>query len=123
MATMNTVNRNLSATTLIGDPVKNPQGKKVGTLKDVMLDFEHSRIAYGVLDFGGVLGMGNKLFAVPAEAFTIDRDHHQLILNVDKETLKNAEGFDPNDWPDTADRIWGQRIHDFYGYTPYWERR
>ncbi len=122
MATMNTVNRNLSATTLIGDPVKNPQGEKIGDLKDVMLDFEHGRIAYGVLDFGGVLGMGKKLFAIPAEGFTIDRENHQLILNVDKETLKSAEGFDPNNWPDTADRTWGERIHSFYGYTPYWNR-
>jgi sporulation protein YlmC with PRC-barrel domain len=119
---MNTVNRNLSATTLIGDPVKNPQGEKIGDLKDVMLDFEHGRIAYGVLDFGGVLGMGKKLFAIPAEGFTIDRENHQLILNVDKETLKSAEGFDPNNWPDTADRTWGERIHSFYGYTPYWNR-
>ena len=121
--TMNTTNRNLSATTLVGDSVKNVQGEKLGNLKDVMLDFESGRIAYAVLDFGGFLNMGNKLFAIPAEAFTIDRDDHKLILNVDQETLENAEGFDQNNWPDTADRAWGQRVHDYYGYTPYWERR
>jgi uncharacterized protein YrrD len=121
-STTNTINRNLSATTLIGDTVTNQQGEKLGKLKDVMLDFDHGRIAYGVLDFGGFLNLGNKLFAVPAEAFSIDREHHRLVLTVDEETLKNAEGFDPNNWPDTADRVWGQRVHDFYGYTPYWDR-
>ena len=121
--TMNRTNTNLSATTLIGDTVKNVQGEKIGNLKDVMLDFEAGRIAYGVLDFGGFLNVGNKLFAVPAEAFTIDRENHNLVLNVDKETLKDAEGFDANDWPDTANREWGSRVHNYYGYTPYWEGR
>ncbi|HEX7021791.1 MAG TPA: PRC-barrel domain-containing protein [Trueperaceae bacterium] len=121
MAT-NMPNRNLSATTLIGDPVMNPDGEKLGTLKDIMLDFEAGRIAYGVLDFGGFMNMGDKLFAIPAEAFDIDYENHSLILNVDKDTLKNAEGFDKNNWPDTANREWGNRIHEHYGYTPYWER-
>lgn len=34
-----------------------------------MLDLEGGRIAYAVLSFGGVLGVGNKLFAVSWSAF------------------------------------------------------
>ena len=126
MAT-NTMTRNerrtLSAGTLIGDPVTNPQGEKVGDLKEIMLDVHTGRVAYGVLDFGGIAGMGNKLFAVPFERFTVDEKDHKLILDVDTEILKNAEGFDKNNWPDTTDPAWIERTHNYYGVSPYYERR
>lgn len=128
MATTNTgtmtrnERRTLSASTLIGDPVRNPKGENVGELKEIMLDVESGRVAYGVLSFGGMLGMGDKLFAVPFDRFRVDEEEHHLVLNVDKETLKNAEGFDKNDWPDTTDPEWERKIHDFYGATPYHRR-
>ena len=120
MATTN-YRRTLSASSLIGDTVKNSQDETIGNLKEIMIDVQSGRVAYGVLDFGGILGMGNKLFAVPWQAFEVDETHELLRLDVDKERLKNAEGFDQNNWPDTADLDWGQKVHDHYGYTPYWE--
>lgn len=65
--------------------------------------------------------MGNKLFAVPWEALKIDEANHEFILNVDKEFLQRAPGFDKDDWPDMADPTWGDQVHDHYGYTPYWK--
>jgi sporulation protein YlmC with PRC-barrel domain len=115
--------RTLSASSLIGDPVKNTQGEDVGTIKEIMIDTQSGRVAYCVLSFGGFLGMGDKLFAIPWQAFSVDEADHSMRLNVDKETLRNAEGFDPNNWPDTADPEWGRQVHQHYGYTPYWEER
>ena len=47
---------------------------------------------------------------------------NKLVLNVDKEKLKTAPGFDKDaKWPDFADRAWGYSIHDYYGYAPYWK--
>jgi hypothetical protein len=46
-----------------------------------------------------------------------------MVLNVDRERLERAEGFDPNNWPDTTDEEWVRRTHKHYGYEPYWERR
>ena len=116
-----TIRRTLSATSLIGEPVENAEGENLGTLKDIMLDVQSGRVAYAVLDFGGFMGMGNKLFAIPFGAFRVDEGAHALILSADRETLKSAEGFDKNNWPDTTDPEWGRRIHDYYGQTPYWE--
>ena len=115
--------RTLSASTLIGDPVNNTDGEKLGDLKELMLDINTGRIAYGVLDFGGLMGMGNKLFAIPFDRFQVDEQNHKLILNVPKETLKNAEGFDKYNWPDMADPKWEKRIHDYYDATTYHQRR
>ena len=111
----------LSATSLVGDTVKNAQDENIGNLKDIMIDVQSGRVAYGVLDFGGLLGMGNKLFAVPWQALSVDEENKVLRLDVDKDRLKNAEGFDQNDWPDTTDLNWGRQVHDYYGYTPYWD--
>lgn len=119
----NTYNKNLSATSLTGEKVVNAQGENIGNLKDIMIDVDRGQIVYGVLDFGGILGVANKLFAVPWQSFSVDRDNHNLILNVDREKLKNANGFDQNDWPDTANPEWGREVHDYYGVTPYWENR
>ena len=57
--------RVLGATTLAGDSVRNTADENLGKVKEIMIDVPSGRIAYAVLSFGGVLNMGNKLFAVP----------------------------------------------------------
>lgn len=104
----------LSATTLIGDGVENPQGESLGDLKEIMLDTSAGKIEYGVLSYGGVLGMGNKLFAVPWNALTIDHEGHKLILNVSKERLKDAPGFDKDHWPNFADTTFADTVRTYY---------
>lgn len=110
----------LSADTLAGDPVFNGAGENLGKIEDFMLDMESGRIRYAVLSFGGVLGIGNKLFAVPAEALTIDTERKCLVLDVDKERLENAPGFDKDNWPNFADPTLGREIYGYYGRQPYW---
>jgi surface antigen len=86
-----------------------------------MIDIPTGRVAYAVLSFGGFLGMGNKLFAVPWHAFTIDEENKEFVLDVDKKVLENAPGFDKDNWPDMANVDFGKQIYGYYGYTPYWE--
>ena len=114
--------RVLSASTLKGDAVKNLQNEDLGEIEDLMIDLANGRVAYCVLSFGGVLGVGNKLFAVPFSAMKLDLDRHCFVLNVSKERLKQAPGFDKDNWPDMAEPTWGSSISNFYGTPPYrWE--
>jgi len=115
--------RVMSAGTLAGDRVRNSAGDDLGKIEDIMLDVPSGRVAYAVLSFGGFLGMGNKLFALPWEALTLDEREHQFILDVDKQVLENAPGFDKDNWPDMADPQWGSQIYSHYGYTPDWESK
>jgi hypothetical protein len=62
--------------------------------------------------------MGEKLFAVPWQALHLDTVNKRFVLNVEKERLKNAPGFDPDRWPDMSDVGWSQQIHSFYGTDP-----
>ena len=110
----------LSADVLAGDTVVNAAGEKLGKIEDFMLDVESGRIRYAVLSFGGVLGFGDKLFAVPAEALTVDPERERLVLDVDRERLENAPGFDIDHWPNFADPTFGREIYGYYGRKPYW---
>jgi sporulation protein YlmC with PRC-barrel domain len=111
----------LSASTITGDTVQNREGETLGSIKELMIDTATGRIAYAVLDFGGFLGIHNKLFAVPWTALTVSCEQKCLVLDADKELLKKAEGFDQADWPDFADQRWGARIHHHFRTAPYWE--
>lgn len=106
--------RFLSSSTLSGDDVKNPQGDSLGDLKDIMIDTQSGKVAYAVLSFGGILGMGDKLFAVPWESLVVDGENKQLILNVSKERLKDAPGFDKDHWPNFADEAFAEKLRGYY---------
>jgi hypothetical protein len=113
----------MSAGTLTGDRVRNSAGEDLGKIEDIMLDVPSGRVAYAVLSFGGFLGMGNKLFAVPWLALTLNERDKEFILNVDKQQLETAPGFDKDNWPDMADPEWGSRIDHFYGTGSFGESR
>jgi len=113
--------RVLSASTITGDKVRNAAGEDLGEIKELMIDLNRGRIAYAVLSFGGFLGMGDKLFAIPWSALSIKPDEHEFVLNVDKNVLEQAPGFDKDHWPDFANTEWATNLHSYYGSRPYWE--
>jgi len=86
-----------------------------------MLDVSSGRIAYAVLSFGTFLGMGGKLFAIPWSALTLDAAEQRFILDVPRERLEAAPGFDKDHWPSMADETWANRIHKYYEIEPYWD--
>ena len=111
--------RLMGANTLEGNDVYNTADEDLGDIKEIMLDVPSGRIAYAVLSYGGFLGMGDKLFAVPWNALKLDTENKRFVLDVDKESLKDAPGFDKDDWPDIADATWVKKVHNYYGVTPY----
>lgn len=115
------------ASKIIGTNVANPQGEALGEIADVVFDPQTGRITYAVLSFGGFLGLGEKHFAIPWTALTPQAGRttaaQRFILNVDKERLKSAPGFEKTTWPNMADRRWGEQVHAFYGVTPYWQQQ
>lgn len=104
------------ASKIIGARVTNSNGENLGDLKELVLNPESGQVVYAVVSFGGVLGLGNKLFAVPWKALRWTVENGYYILNVDKNTLAKAPGFDKKHWPDSSDK-WDQlreEINQFY---------
>lgn len=108
----------MGADTLLGEDVVNNEEDDLGDIKEIMIDMRTGQVAYAVLSFGGLLGIGEKLFAVPWQALQLDTVNKRFVLNVDKERLESAPGFDADAWPDMTDTTWATQIHSFYGTDP-----
>src|SRR5215212_2262453 len=89
----------MAASDFEGEDVVNREGETLGDIEEIMLDVRSGRIAYAVLSAGGFLGIGEKYFAIPWSALTLDTDRKCFVLDADKDRLKNASGFDKENWP------------------------
>ena len=105
--------RYLAASSVIQDEIENPEGEHLGRIKDLMLDMQKGQIEYVVIEFGGFMGFGEKLFAIPFKALKLSPAKRVFILNRDKKYFEKAPGFDKNHWPETnahlneVDNYWG----------------
>jgi sporulation protein YlmC with PRC-barrel domain len=108
----------MGADTLLGEDVVSTHNEKLGDIKEIMLDMNTGQVAYAVLAFHGFMGIGEKLFAVPWQALHLDTVGKRFILDVDKDRLKAAPGFNKDNWPDMADIGWANQVHTFYGTDP-----
>ena len=108
----------MGADTLVGSDVYNRKGENLGDIKEIMLDMRSGHVAYAVMSCGGFLGMGGKLFAVPWDALALDTENKRFVLDVEKDRLANAPGFDKDRWPNMADPKWAEGIREYYGARP-----
>lgn len=102
------------ASEVIGADVRNNQNENLGDIKDLVVDTGNGRVRYAVVSFGGWLGIGDKLFAVPMSALQQASDKEKFTMNVTKDQMKNAPGFDDNAWPDFANPQWAATNDAFY---------
>jgi len=107
--------RIMAADSLTGEKVVTEDGRDLGKITHIMLDVVQGTIAYAVLSFGGFLGLGDKLFAVPWHSLALDVENEWFVLNVDPDRLRNAPGFDKDHWPSMADPHWQSEVHAYYG--------
>ncbi|MGF6604006.1 sporulation protein YlmC with PRC-barrel domain [Paraburkholderia sp. GAS448] len=106
--------------TLTGNELFTSDREDIGKISENTLDVRGGRIAYAVLSSGGFLGMGDRLFAIPWSALTLDTDEKCFRLDVTADRLKNAPAFDKDHWLAMADPLWGSSLHQYYDRQPYW---
>jgi sporulation protein YlmC with PRC-barrel domain len=95
--------------------VKNPAGEKLGDIEDLVLDVNNQKVRYAVLSHGGILGIGDKLFAIPMSSLQTDANKQEFVLNISKDHLKNAPGFNKQEWPNFADAQFQSNVDRYYG--------
>jgi sporulation protein YlmC with PRC-barrel domain len=106
----------VKANAVINEKVKSNDNENLGKIEEIMIEKSSGEVQYVVLSFGGILGMGEKLFALPWNSIHYSPEEKCFILNVAKKTLENnPTGFDKNNWPDMADPLWIQSIKSWYG--------
>jgi sporulation protein YlmC with PRC-barrel domain len=103
------------ASRVIGTDVQNGAGERLGEIRDIVIDPRSGAVSYAVVAFGGFLGVGDKLFAVPWKAIGMNTAGDHFVLDADEERLREAPGFDKDRWPDMADPRWNENVHRYYG--------
>lgn len=111
----------VKASSMIGTNVINPKGESLGGIKEVVIDPRSGKVAYAVVSFGGVFTLGEKLFAIPYSAFDYEVSKNKYVLDVSKESMESAPGFDSAHWPTMSDEKWNRDVYKFYKRSPYWE--
>ena len=104
---------------VVGMEVQNRKQEDLGEVNDLVIDLNSGKVEYAALSFGGILGLGDKLFAIPWDAMKLrseDKDHF-FVLEIDQERLKTTPGFDQDTWPNTADPKWNIDTHKRYATT------
>ncbi len=84
------------------------QGKDIGEISEIVVDLPSGRIHAAVLEFGGMMGVGEKQYAFSPKELQPGKGRNQLALNIDKQKLENREGFAKDQWPAMGDDYWGR---------------
>lgn len=100
-----------------GTKVYSPAGDELGHIDDIMVDAASGKIVYGVLQFGGFLGIGSDYFPIPFGKLRYDSAKGGYVTDLTKEQLEGAPAYE-EDW--RSDRDWQRRSYDHYGIPPYW---
>ena len=103
-----------------GTAVRRSDGNRVGTIERLMIDRTSGRVAYAVMSFGGVLGLGEEYMTLPWTSLKYSPDLDAFALDVSDDQLRDAprrtsRGDDP-----AVDRAWEEEVHRYYNATPYW---
>lgn len=107
----------IAGRTIQGTRVYSPKGDELGHIDDLMIDPATGRTVYGVLHFGGFLGIGAEAHAIPFAKLRYDSAQDGYVTDLTREQLEKAPKQDEN-W--LSNRDWQQRSHDHYGVQPYW---
>jgi hypothetical protein len=99
---------------IVGSGVHDAHEKRIGEVKDLILGSARGDIAYAVIGFGSVLGIGGRYYPVPWQALQASDDGSYYVLQVDPQTISRAPGFDRGNWPDFADRGWSTEVDRYW---------
>ena len=105
----------IAASKVQGTDVYNGAGEHIGDINDLMIDKVSGKVAYAVIAFGGFLGMGERLRALPWTVLRYSANQGGYVTDASDGVLRST--------PETGDytnRAWAMRLHEHYGVTPYW---
>lgn len=92
----------------------NRQGERLGQIRDLMIEKRTGAVAYAVLAFGGVLGVGEKYVPAPWSALEYDVGLDGYVLPLDKERLRTAPGYTLDELSE-GEPAWREQVHLFWG--------
>lgn len=110
----------ICASKVIGTNVKDPEGKKIGEVEDVVLDKKSNSIVFAVVGFGGLLGMAEKYHPIPWSSLTYDSDENAYVVDYTKEQLQAAPAGSIDELTQQQGVSMRDRTYAYYKADPYW---
>jgi len=80
-----------------GTAVFDATGKRIGTIKRLVIEKVSGHVAYAITSFGGVLGMGTEVHTIPWEQLHYDTKLHGYHTTITEEQLRQAPEFSRGD--------------------------
>ena len=100
-----------------GTSVLSETGEKLGEMERLVLDAVNGRIAYAVVAFGGVMGLGKSSYSIPWDSMRFSVDDRVFVTAITRQQIETAPDR-PEDW--YRDRDWEEKTFAHFGATPYW---
>jgi sporulation protein YlmC with PRC-barrel domain len=97
----------------IGMPVTNPNGDKIGDVKDIVFDTTNCSLQYLVVSYNGGTTAGTTLVPIPAAALQLSSDGQSFVV-ADETLLSSAPHFDTNAFPYTLTMDWDKDVKTFW---------
>ncbi|WP_129777003.1 PRC-barrel domain-containing protein [Peristeroidobacter soli] len=111
----------IRAKKVIGTTVKDPSGKKIGEIEDVVLDKTSNNIMFAAVSFGGLLGMNEKYHPIPWNMLKYEEDESGYVVNITKEQLQAAPADSIAELTRDDGLAYRDRAFDYYRSPRYWE--
>jgi PRC-barrel domain len=105
----------ISSDKVEGTGVYNREGEKLGSIHSVMIDKRSGKVAYAVMSFGGILGIGDRYHPLPWNVLTYDSRQGGYVVDLDQSMLEGAPSYSTSEMPDWSDREWSRQVQDYYG--------
>ena len=103
-----------------GTVVRRTNGDKIGTIQRLMIDKISGNVAYAVLRFGGLLGIGEKHIPIPWGKLKFDPLMQAYQVDISDDELAKAPSYAADKEFDWGDRSQETQLHDYYRTRPYW---
>ena len=111
----------ISARKVIDTEVFDPSGKKIGEVKDVVLDKTSNNIMFAIVGFGGLMGVGEKYHPIPWSELDYKEDRKGYVVGFTKDQLAAAPAGSIEELTKDDGRAYRDRAFDYYKVRPYWQ--
>ncbi len=107
--------RLISSDKVEGTRVYNPRGDRLGSIRNFMVNKQNGQVEYAVMEFGGILGIGNEYYPLPWDLLSYDAKQGGYVVDLEKDKLEGAPRY--NDGDPTWDEIYARQVYGYYGMT------
>ena len=96
-----------------GTAVFDAESRRIGEIRNFMVNKLTGKVAFVVMSFGGFLGIGESHYPLPWEALVYSEELGGYVVSVDRDRLDAAPSYDQAQDP-FVDPAYGGQVKEFW---------